>query len=103
MTYIKFNILALSNTAQEIDNYVSQIQAFMLSSNVQTHFFLHNYWSGPDYDAFIAQWDKTKEQETSTTQQMITALSNYASYLRMCATLYENAWINVIDKAENLP
>ena len=103
MAHIKFNFLELRHAANEIDSYISQIQSYMLLSNAQTHFFLHSYWSGPDYDAFIAQWDKSKDQETSTTQQMINALNNYANYLRLCATLYENAFISVLEKADNLP
>ncbi|MBQ0012394.1 MAG: hypothetical protein KBT07_06770 [Clostridiales bacterium] len=102
MTYIKFNVLSLIETADQIDHYVSEIQAFMLTTNVQTSFYLNNAWNGSDYDAFITQWDKTKDPETSTTMQMISALSRYADFLRTCAKCYGNAVINIIDKADGL-
>ena len=103
MTYIKFNVMALRGTANAIDEYLSKIDGFMMSANLQTHFYLNTVWAGPDYDAFINQWEKTNDEQTSTTKQMIRDLKAYADYLRLAAKLYENAIICITDKGEDLP
>lgn len=101
MAYIKVNHAEFEKAAQSIDSYIQNHISNMrrINGEIQS---LSTYWNGEDYAQFCIEWNYINAKD-STSGKMISALDNYAKYLRFCGNAYKSAQSRAINRANGLP
>lgn len=62
----------------------------------------HSKWKGRDYDEMSKKWQSMNEKQ-STSEKMLTAMENYAVFLRTTQIKYENFAAAAINRAHGIP
>jgi len=98
---IKVNHNKLEAAAKEIDTYLSLHIGEMkkASGEVDT---LSTSWKGDDSIQFRVNWSRL-DDKGSTSEQMITALTDYAEFLHFSAQKYKKAQTDAINRANRIP
>ena len=102
MAKIQVDYKKLDAAADAIERYIEKHKNKMRNSdNAMTQ--LANSWSGPDYAATLRLWKKVEEDNSSASKKMISALQNYANYLREASKKYKEAQSRAVERANRLP
>lgn len=83
---VNVDVDQLKNLAREIDDYIGTHRRNM---NVLNSYLSSVQWqlSGAEFDLFKQKWEQICGS-TSTSEEMISCLRSYASFLRNCAKYY---------------
>lgn len=101
MSNIKVDHSQFENTASVIDTYVNNNKTNNNSIN-DIISGLSSYWDGKDYNQVKHEWNQINSN-SSTSIEMLKALSNYAEFLRLVGKKYKSAQANAINRANRLP
>lgn len=100
MAYIKVNHQKMLEVANQVDNYIVQldknmalIDSMMLS--------LGSEWNGKDYQQVKKEWNEIYSSG-STTDRMKIMLKNYAGSIREASKSYKEAQERAINRANML-
>lgn len=101
MAYIKVDHSRFEKTAQAVDKYVKNHKNNMnkIGSDVNS---LSSSWKGNDYSQLLKEWNAINSKN-STSGKMISAMENYADFLRFCGNQYKSAQSRAVNRANNLP
>jgi WXG100 family type VII secretion target len=101
MPFISADRSRLDRAAGTIDTYVSNHKNKMNSANGEIS-TLSNSWQGRDFNQFRTQWNRVTAND-STSQKMISAMENYARFLRFASNRYKEAQANAVNRANSIP
>lgn len=101
MANIKVDHSKFEKTAQAIDKYVSNHRSNMNKIGGEVN-SLGSSWSGADYMQFQREWNSINSKN-STSGKMLSAMENYADFLRFCGQSYKSAQSRAVNRANRLP
>ncbi len=100
MAYIKVNHQKMLAAANQVENYIAQLDKNMTTINTEM-LSLESKWNGVDYQRVRAEWDEMNSSG-STTDKMKTTLKSYAGSIREASKLYKEAQTRAINRANAL-
>lgn len=100
MAYIKVNHQKMLIAANEIDNYLTQLDKNMASIDTAV-ISLEKDWNGEDYQQVKTEWNEINSSG-STTDKMKKSLKSYADSIREASKLYKEAQARAINRANAL-
>ena len=100
MAYIKVNHQKMLNAANQVDNYITQLDKNMATID-STMLSLGADWKGEDYRQMKTEWNEINSPG-SVTDKMKTTLKSYAGSIREASKLYKEAQARAINRANTL-
>ncbi len=100
MAYIRVNHQLMLAAADQIDNYIAQLDKDMATID-SAILFLGSEWKGEDYQQVKTEWNEINSAG-STTDKMKTTLRSYAGSIREASKLYKEAQARAINRANAL-
>lgn len=100
MAYIKVDIQKMRAAADQIDQYIAQLNTKMTQMDMAVA-MLGKSWRGEDYNQVKQEWNEIKAAG-STSSNMRTALDSYAASLREASQMYQEARTRAADRANSL-
>ena len=100
MAYIKVNHKKMLAVADQVDNYVTQLEKGMTSID-SAMLSVGSTWKGDDYQQVKKEWDEINSSG-STTDRMKTTLKSYSGSIREASKLYKEAQARAINRANTL-
>jgi len=101
MAYIKVDHSRFEATANAMDTYVSSHKSHMNKANTEIT-DLSKAWQGADYNQFKSKWNQVMGKN-SISQKMISAMEDYAKFLRFSANTYKQAQANAVNGVNSIP
>lgn len=98
--YIRVDHSKFETTALAVEAYVKAHRDNMKMAKDEVT-ALSSSWQGDDYKQFLTTWDKLDCGE-STSERMLSSLTNYAAYLRFAANSYKKAQTNAVNRANSI-
>lgn len=101
MAHIVVDTAKLDKAASAIDTYINNHKKKMkyIDNEVSS---LCASWSGKDYTQFYKEWHQINAKD-SVSGKMITALNNYADFLRFSENEYRSAQSKAVNRSNSLP
>lgn len=98
--YIQVDHSKFETAAVAIDNYVSTHKSNMKKADGEIT-TLSIGWLGDDYNQFKVMWNRLDDND-STSQKMISAMENYAQFIRYASGKYKDAQVNAVNRANGI-
>ena len=100
MAYIKVNHQKMLAVADQVDNYIAQLDKGMTSID-SAMLSMGGTWKGEDYQQVKKEWDEINSPG-STTDRMKITLRSYSGSIREASKLYKEAQARAINRANTL-
>ena len=100
MAFISVDRARLDRAAAAVENYVKNHKNKMSGAHSEID-ALSRTWQGTDFNQFRTRWNRVTERD-STSGKMLTAMENYARFLRNASKRYGDAQTSAINRARSI-